>query len=489
MKQGLKGKIVSGSLWVMLLEVGNQGLQFFKTFYAAKLLLPADFGIVGLAFLVITCLEILSTTGMKEAVIQKQHEVASYLDTVWVVELVKGIGVCLLLYFIAPLLASLSKTSNTELTIDVIRFIGLIFLLQCSVNIGVVYFEKNIQFKKFFIYQFSGTVADVLTSVLLVYYLQSVWGLFYGVLAGNAVRLIISYLLSDYKPRFRYNAGKAKELYKYGKWILGGRIFNFVSLQADSIIVSSFYGLYFLGIYQMAFRIGNLPMSQVSNLIGRIAFPTFSKLASDEVKLKEFFLTSFSLFTVLIMPIIILVYGLIYDFTVLFLGEKWLEIVPIVKLLILSGLLRIFISLLDSLFLALGNSRYSSFIQGSRFLVFLILAVPLGYFFGMWGIALSGTISLVLIFLYFFRLASKRLAITRNEIIVNLIQPLLYGLVVISLLFASKYFYNKESIFLFIGMVVFISIVYFLGGLALNKYTSFKIFDKPISIIKLYTAK
>jgi len=485
-KTFLKNKIISGSFWIILLEIGNQALQFFKTFYAAKLLSPADFGIVGLAFLVIAFMEILSTTGMKEAIIQKQNDVTPYLDTIWTIELIKGIIGCILLYFSSSLLVKIIHPENAELTTNVIKFIGFIFFLQCSTNVGVLFFEKDIQFKKFFKFQFSGTIADVLVSVVLISYMKNVWALFYGVLAGNLVRVIFSFLLSNYKPKLYIDFGKARELYKYGKWIFGGRLFSFVGLQADSIIVSSFYGLYSLGIYQMAFRIGNLPMSQVSNLIGRIAFPTFSKLSEETESLKKFFLTSFSLIIVVLMPIIILVLGLIHDFTILFLGSKWISIVPVVKILIISGLLRIFVSLIDSLFMAVGSSKYSSLIQSSRFFIFIFLVFPLGFFWGITGIALSGLISLVLVFLFFLRIVALRLGINWQDLKVNIVFPVAYGLLVVFLLFVVKYFYNKENISVFAAFILCTLTFYTLVGLALDKYTGFKLFHKPLSILKSY---
>jgi O-antigen/teichoic acid export membrane protein len=186
------------------------------------------------------------------------------------------------------------------------------------------------------------------------------------------------------------------------------------------------------------------------------------------------------------MPIVILVFGFIHDFTVLFLGVKWISIVPIVKILILSGLLRIFVSLIDSLFMAVGESKYSSFIQSGRLFVFAVLALPCGYFWGITGIALSALLSLVAIFIYFLKIVSIRLNIKIQEVKENILLPVIFGLTMIGLLYLTKNIYYKESIVFFVSFIILTVITYILAGMALNKYTELKFFAKPISIFKSF---
>jgi O-antigen/teichoic acid export membrane protein len=485
--QVLGKQILKGSFWIVILEVCNQLLQFLKTFYAATLLTPADFGIIGFAFLIVAFLDIFSTTGMKEAIIQRKDDLTDYLDTVWTVEFSKGLVVVVLAFLLTPLVIDIIKPANPELTADMVRFIGIIYFLQCSTSIGVVYFEKNIQFMKFFFYQFSGTLVDVAVSLYLVNTTHSVMALFYGSIAGYATRVIFSFLLTSYRPGFKFQLAKARELLKYGRWIFGGKIFNFIGLQADSIITTSFFSLSSLGIYQMAARIGNLPMSQVSNIIGRLAFPSFSKLQSDIPSLKRFFLTTLNVLSLALMPVIILVFCLIPEFTRLFLGDRWLGIVPIVQILILSGFLRIFVSLVDNLFAAVGEPRFGSYLQTSRFVVFMVVAAPLGYFLGLTGIALSGLVSLVAVLIIFLRKAARRLSITLSDLARDLFYPLIYGVGVGALLYFGKGMIKTEiGIVLFFVLAAATGVAYLGIGLLITRTTRIRLFDRAINIVQGY---
>ncbi len=487
--KNLTKNVISGSFWIAAFEISNQVLQFVKTFFAAQLLSPADFGIFGVAFLIIAFLEIISTTGMKEAVIQRKDDNPEYLNTVWTVEIAKGFFVLIASFLLAGPIANIIHTVNIDLTVRMIQFIGAVYFLQCATNIGVVFFERDINFRKFFYYQFIGTIVDVAVTIALVYYTGSVLGLFYGVVAGATAKVMASFVIADYKPSLKFNREKAVELYRYGRWIFSSRIFNFIGLQSDTIIVSSFFKLHSLGIYQMSLRIGNLPMSQMSNVIGRLAFPTFSKVNDDNIKLKDIFLTFVNVLTLIVVPVVVLIFGLIEEFTLIFLGQKWIGIVPIVRVLILSGLLRIYVSLIDSLFCAAGVPRYSSHMQLIRFIGFALLVAPLGWYFGLVGVALAGLISLVVVFVYFIGHIKEILKFTGGELMNDLLYPLLLGIVMTAVVFALRFTYEADSILSFFLVVAGLLSIYGVLAIALNKLTSIKILSRAYSLLHTYRHK
>src|SRR5690606_40483309 len=102
-------------------------------------------------------------------------------------------------------------------------------------------------------------------------------------------------------------------------------------------------------------RIGSMPTNQIANVLGRILFPALSHVQEDKLKLKEYFLKSLNILSVSTSLLVILIFCLIPEFTALFLGAKWKEIVPLVRILILLGFVRILTSLIDYLFWSLGQ--------------------------------------------------------------------------------------------------------------------------------------
>ena len=480
---GFGKQVIRGGVWILALELSNQVLQFVKTFYAATILSPADFGIVGFAFLVISFLDVLSTTGMKEAIIQRKDDLQHYISSVWIFETVKGAIVLTACLLLAAPLAEWFAPKNTELTTIVIRLIGVIFFLQSAVNVGVLYLEKNIEFGRYFFYQISGTVVDVVLTVVCVSLLKNVWALFIGVIAGSFVKLLVSFIAVKYRPNFSFTLSHIRELFHYGKWVLRSRIFTFFGLQLDSVVVSGFLGLHALGIYQMAFRIGNLPITQLSNVMGRIVFPSFAKVQDDLPAVKGYFLASSNLLMVAIAPLIILVFCLIPEFTHVFLNEEWLPIIPVVRVLIISGFIRIFATIIDYLFYSLGQPKLSAQLQFWRLIVFAICIAPLTYYGGAVGVAFSGMISIAAVTIYYLWKVTQMLDINREELLNNFGYPALFAALITAIVLLLKPFGDQSIVSLFVfGIIAMLA--YGCIGILLTRFTSFKIFAKPASLIR-----
>ncbi len=78
--EALSKKVVRGGIWLFALRITNRGLGFIRTIILARLLLPADFGLLGIAMLAASTLDAFSQTGFQSALIQKKGDVKAYLD-------------------------------------------------------------------------------------------------------------------------------------------------------------------------------------------------------------------------------------------------------------------------------------------------------------------------------------------------------------------------------------------------------------------------
>ena len=174
-------------------------------------------------------LETFSQTGFQAALIQKKEDIKSHLDAAWTVLILRGFILFTILYLIAPYAATFFNVPEAK---PIIQVIGFAILLQAFTNIGVIYFQKELEFNKEFIYQFAGILADFIVAVSAVLILKNVWALVFGLLAGNTARFIVSYLVHPYRPHLSSDLRKAKELFGFGKWILGSSILVFLITKA-----------------------------------------------------------------------------------------------------------------------------------------------------------------------------------------------------------------------------------------------------------------
>jgi O-antigen/teichoic acid export membrane protein len=386
----LSQRTVRSGFWVFSLRIVQQLFSLARLVILARILAPHDFGLLGIALLTMATLETFSQTGFHAALIQKKEDIKSHLDAAWTVLILRGLILFAILYLIAPYAATFFNAPEAK---PIIQVIGLSFLLQAFTNIGVIYFQKELEFNKEFIYQFAGTLADFIVAVSAVLILRNVWALVFGLIAGNAVRCVVSYLIHPYRPHFSSDLGKAKELFGFGKWILGSSILIFLITQGDSIFVGKLLGVTALGFYQLAYRISNMPATEITHVISQVTFPAYSKLQDNLPALREAYLKVLQFTTFLSFPIAGLIFVFAPDFTMIFLGEKWMPMVPAMMVLVFAGLVRSISATTGPIFQAVGKPKIITKWQPVRLFVLIVLIYPFTIQWGILGTSLSVLLS------------------------------------------------------------------------------------------------
>jgi len=384
--ESLSKKVVRGGMWVFGLRIINRSLGLIRTIILARLLAPSDFGLLGIAMLAISTLETFSQTGFQAALIQKKENVESYLDTAWTVSAIRGVILFLILFLSAPLVAKFFNSPQATL---VIKVIAVSTLLSGFRNIGILFFQKELEFNKQFIYQLLATLVDVTIAITLAFILRSVWALVWGGLAANFVRLFMSYILHPYRPHVRLDKGEFKELFGFGRWVLGSSILIFLVTQGDDIFVGKMLGVTALGFYQMAYLISNLPATEITHVISQVTFPAYSKMQNDVKRLREAYLDVLQLTAFISIPLAGGIFILAPEFTQIFLGEKWMPMVPAMQVLVLAGLVRSIQATTGPIFLAVNRPEIEPRWQTVRLLVLIILIYPLSINWGILGTSIA----------------------------------------------------------------------------------------------------
>ena len=389
--KNLSQRAVRGGFWVFSLRAVQQLFGLARLIIIARILSPHDFGLMGIAMLTMATLDTFSQTGFQAALIQKKEDIKSYLDAAWTVLILRGFILFAILYLIAPYAATFFEAPEAK---PIIQVIGFAVLLQAFTNIGVIHFQKELEFNKEFIYQFAGTLADFIVAISAVLILRNVWALVFGLLAGSVTRCFVSYLIHPYRPHLSSDLGKAKELFGFGKWILGSSILVFLITQGDDIFVGKLLGVTALGFYQLAYRISNMPATEITHVISQVTFPAYSKLQDDIPKLREAYLKVLQFTTFLSFPIAGLIFVLAPDFTRIFLGEKWMPIVPLMQILVFAGLVRSIQATTGPIFHAIGKPRIDTKWQIVRLSVLAVSIYPLTIWLGLVGASIAVFLSI-----------------------------------------------------------------------------------------------
>lgn len=394
-REGLSRRAVKGGLWVFLLRVTERGVSLARLVIVARVLMPYDFGVMGIGLLTISVLEMFSQTGFWSALIQKKEDIKSYLNVSWTVLVLRGIILFAVIYLSAFHVATFFGVPEAG---PIIQVIGISVLFQAFTNIGVVYFEKELEFNKVFVYRFTGTLVDFVVAVSAVFVLRSVWALVLGLLAGNAVRCLASYFIHPFRPHLSTDFRKGKELFGFGKWIMGTHMLVFLLLEGDDMFVGKILGASALGLYQMAFRISNLPATEITNVAHQVSFPLFSKLQDDQDALKNTYLRVLQMTAFLSVPLAGGIVVLAPDIIRIMLGEKWISATCAVQILAIFGMQRSIASITSgSLLRAKGKPNIETKIQISRLLLLATFIYPSTKLWGITGTAIAVVLSGVIL--------------------------------------------------------------------------------------------
>jgi O-antigen/teichoic acid export membrane protein len=363
----------------------------------ARLLMPADIGLMGIVLFNIAIIESFSQTGFTAALVQQKNKIDGYLDTAQIVSVLRGFILFSIIFIVAPLIGSFFNSPGVT---ALLRIAGISFLLDGFVNIGIVAFRKELEFNKVFIIQQVEVFVDILVTIVLAVVLKNAWALVFGYISGKGAKCIVSYIMHPYRPRISFDGHKARELFRFGKHLLFSSIIILLITQGDDAIVGKILGATALGFYVMAYKLSNLAATSITHVFSQVAFPVYSKLQNDPDELRKTYLKALKLISFAAFPVCGGLIILAPEVVDLFLGEKWLEIVPAMQILAVFGLIRSLGGTTGPLFQGVGKPEIITKFNFWKLILMAVVIIPLTIHYGIIGTAL--TVTATSIFAQFF---------------------------------------------------------------------------------------
>ena len=472
-RKTLPQKMVQGGVWISSLKIIGKVFSLIRLIIIGRILAPSDFGLMGIALLTMSALETFSTFGFRQALIQKKENTDNYLDAAWTVLIIRGFVVFIIVYLVAPYVAFFFHTPEVK---PIIQVLGLVTFFQAFANIGVIFFQKELEFNKVFIYRFVGISTNFIVAVVAAIVLRSVWALVLGLLAEKVVSIIVSYLIHPYRPHLSKDIEKAKELFGFGRWILGSSILVFIGKHIDDIFVGRVLSATALGFYQMAYRISNMLETEITQVISSVAFPAYAKIQDQQTRLQKAYFRIIRLTFAISLPITMGMVLLAPEFTRIFLSEKWMPMVTAMQLLAVAGLIKSIVSTGSPLFVGSGFPKYEFFMQLIRGLIIIIVIFPLIVFMGISGAAIGVILSIAGMLVIWYPLSQKITKAPWRKYFDTFWPPLFCSLLMAGSIYIAKLYWNPiqqplgMAILMFVTIVVMSVCVYITAMYLLQKY-------------------
>ncbi len=471
-KATLQQKMVAGGAWSFALKGVEQVFILARLIILARILAPGDFGLLGIALIMMSALDVLSQTGFQQALIHNKGDIRSYLSISWTVLAARGFVLFFIILIIAPYVAGFFGIPEAQ---PILQVIGLSMIFRGLTNPGVVYFLKEMDFKKQFFYSFSGTVADFSVAIGAVFVLHNVWALVLGWLAKDFVTLVASYLVHPYRPRVEFELTKAKGLYRFGIWVFTLSALTFLVTQGDDIFVGKLLGATALGLYQMAYGLSSAPATEIATVISQVAFPAYSKLQDDLRELRRTFARTLKFMLLLATPLAGAIFILAPQFVIVFLGDKWAGLIPAMQILAWWGFMRAVIESANPLFWALGKPRVTAMLQFVQLILLFALIYPLVLYADITGAALAVIISAIPVFLIINKTLISTLQMSTADYYQMVFYPLVMTLVSFIPVAIVRFVSPTPGLLTFLIMTATYALSFLIAGTIIDRRTSYSV--------------
>ena len=357
----------------------------------------------------------------------------------------------------APLFALFFKEPAA---IAVLRVISFSLIFQGLTNIGIIYFRKKLDFKKQYIFNIVPQIIYIIVVIPLAFILRNVWALVWASVVGGLIVCVISYIMHPYRPCLDFNINKAKELFDFGKWILGSSIIVIIRNQGITMFVGKFLGIPVLGFFNRAGAFSTMLFQQLTGIIWQVGYPAYSQLQKVTARLKRAYLLTLKLLTFFGLPMAGGLLILSWDFTHLFLTDKWIAIVPVIQVLCLSAMIGFITTPAGIMFQAVGRPSIGTKIAAAGVIILGITIYPLSLKWGITGTAVSILLSTLITLPVHCYMAIKISKCTVAEFI----RPILLAMINTGIMMIAV-FGVKNYLFVKISFVQFFSLV--IGGVAI----------------------
>lgn len=378
----MRASIAKGAAWMVLFRLLDRSIGIVSTAALARLLLPADFGLVAMAMSIIAIIELASTFSFEMALIQKAEPSRAHYDTAWTLNLLTGCSGAIVIALATP--AAVSFYGDSRL-MPVMLVLAAIWCAASFENVGTVDFRREMNFSKEFKLMFIRRITAFAATMLAAFTLRSYWALIIGTVTARVMGLVLSYAMHAFRPRLAL--AHWRELFAFSGWLVLGNIAGVLIGKVPHFVVGRMFGAPSLGAYSVGSEIANLAYTELVAPINRAMFPGYSRLIDQPEAFRRICLDATTVILAVVFPVTVMVAVLAQPIVRVLLGAQWADAAPIIQFLAVSGAVSAVTSNNVAAYMALGRPRLMLVLVGTRLVVLLLGIVWLARPYGIAGVA------------------------------------------------------------------------------------------------------
>jgi O-antigen/teichoic acid export membrane protein len=439
---GLGARVVSSARWIVLLRLGSMTTLWVTAIALAHLLKTSQYGLVGMAMVLVSFLTVFQESGLHAALVQKRERVQEAVDAATVYAPLIGLTLGITCLVAAPLAGLFF--GRHEVT-SLVRGLSIVFLLRGISQVPIALVQKELRFRPFVIVTLSGNLLQMAVAITLAALGAGAWSAIGGLIMYEAWNAALMWLVCPIRPHPRNAQLSAlKELLSYGRNLVGANVSLLIVSYVDIATIGRFLGPAKLGAYTIGYQTGKQPVSVVTAASNQLVFPAYAKLQDDTERFRRAYLRSLRFITIVSIPIGLGLASVSGDFVRLVYGQKWHAAAPVLTIMALMGLVLSITATMGEVLKA--TNRPGLFFRLSLLETVLVVILVLSlYRFGIAAVAAGVAVSMTLVGALAGIAVARILSISARDWAASLVPPGVAGGVMAAAMIATDVALDPHS--------------------------------------------
>lgn len=378
MEDNIKNKTINALMWKTVEKILVKGSAFLISVVLARVLMPADYGLIGMLAIFISISAIFIESGFAKALIQKKNCNDIDFSTAFYTNIGISLIIYLFFYICAPLVA---KFYEEPLLSAVLRILSINFVIGAFNVVQRAKLMAQLDFKSLAKINFVGVIVGGICGIIMAYMGLGVWALVGQSLASTVVMLFFFPYYSHWKPLFVFSMVSFKKLFGFGsKLLIQGTVTTIVN-NITTISIGKAYKSDQLGYYTTASQLSDTIAWTLNDILGTVTFPVLSKLQDDKSRFLNVYKKSLFYSALCVFPVMALMALLSESLVLVLYTEKWLPCTILLQILCLARMFTPLSAINMSLLNALGRSDLFMWVDLCKvpiILVTLAITIPMG---------------------------------------------------------------------------------------------------------------
>jgi O-antigen/teichoic acid export membrane protein len=389
----LKGRTVRGGAITFVAQGIKVALNMGSTVVLARLLTPADYGLIGMVTGVTGFVEMFKDAGLSMATVQRERITNEQISTLFWLNVALSVGLMSVVIALAPVVAVFYH--EPRLTWVTVALAGTFLLSGLTVQHQAL-LRRNMKFKQLAVIDILSLGAGAIAAVVMAWLGYSYWALVGMAVASSLVNAAAAWIAMPWCPGLPRRGCGVRPMIGFGGNIVGSRfLYSFVR-NTPSILLGWYWGAGAVGLYQRAYTLLMFAVDQIQGPVTAVAIAPMSRVQGDTPRLRRYFLAGYTVVISCILPIVVTCAVFADEIVAVLLGRQWHATAGIFRWLALSG---VFVGLVNPqgmLLLAMGQAAKCMKL-GLADAVCVVVAYFAGLRYGAEGVAVSFLVAKVLI--------------------------------------------------------------------------------------------